>query len=147
MNPGFALIVLAALVAVAAAVGVLWQRSTGRVRSRAGARRVVVRPADVETTETFGDRVTLLQFSTEVCTFCPATRRFLSDLAGRHDGVVHVDLTRRPEVARRFNVLQTPTTLLLDHRGTVHSRIGGPPRPRELEAELARLLGDDHDHS
>jgi thiol-disulfide isomerase/thioredoxin len=105
----------------------------------------VVRPEDVRLDADFGKRGTLLQFSTEFCTFCPATRRLLGGLAGRIDGVVHVDvdLTQAPDLAKRFDVLQTPTTLLLDGRGVVRGRIGGPPRPRELEAELARLLGED----
>lgn len=152
MTPGFALVALLALVALATVVGLAWRRSTGRVRRRPESDDDIragdlVRPADVGTTEAFGDRVTLLQFSTEFCTYCPATRRLLSAEAARHEGVEHidVDLTRAPDVATRYNVLQTPTTLILDRRGAIRARIGGPPKPRELESELARLLGDDHD--
>lgn len=145
MTPGLALVALLALVAVATVAGLLWRRTTGRVRQSAGGETQVVRPGDVGTEQAFGDRGTLLQFSTEFCTFCPATRRTLSGLADRHDGVVHVDidLTHAAEIARRFDVLQTPTTLVLDSRGAVRARIGGPPNPRELESELARLFGED----
>ncbi|BDZ51409.1 thiol reductase thioredoxin [Frondihabitans sucicola] len=149
MTPGLALAALLALVAVATLAGLVWLKTTGRVRVRSDDAVTVVRPVDVETTRAFGERATLLQFSTEFCTFCPATRRLLTSLARQRDGVVHVDvdLTRLPEVARRFAVLQTPTTLVLDHRGAVRARIGGPPNPRALESELARLLGEDHVHA
>ena len=137
---------LVALVAVATVAGVLWRRATGRVRRERAEGRAVVLPADVGTTEAFGDRGTLLQFSTEFCTYCPSTRRLLSEFASKNPGLVHVDvdLTHAPEIARRFDVLQTPTTLVLDAQGAVHARIGGPPKPRELEAALARLLGEQH---
>ena len=102
--------------------------------------------ADVRTDEPFGDRATLLQFSTEFCAYCPQTRRVLGGIAERTDGVAHVDvdLTHSPDLAHRFNVLQTPTTLLLDGSGVVRARIGGAPKPVELEASLAAILnGDD----
>ena len=43
---------------------------------------------------------------------------------------VEVDLTQRADLADRFRVTQTPTTLLLDADGTVRARIGGAPAPR-----------------
>ncbi|ARC57042.1 Thioredoxin C-2 [Frondihabitans sp. 762G35] len=147
MDPVLALLLLGALVAAATVVGLVWRRTTGRVGRRTldDTPGTVIRPADVGVDGGFGERGTLLQFSTEFCTFCPATRRLLSGLAERNDGVVHVDvdLTHAPDLAKRYDVLQTPTTLLLDDRGIVRGRIGGPPRPRDLETELARLLGED----
>ena len=61
---------------------------------------------------------------------------------------VDVDLTDRPDIADRFHVLQTPTTLILDARGVVRARIGGRAaarttcahRPRHPHRELT------HDH-
>ncbi|GAA4164350.1 thioredoxin family protein [Gryllotalpicola daejeonensis] len=102
----------------------------------------VVTPADVGTDAPFGEKATLLQFSTEFCAYCPATRRVLGALAERNDGVEHIDidLTHSPELAQRFNVLQTPTTLVLDGSGAVRARIGGAPKRPELEASLAEIL-------
>ena len=69
------------------------------------------------------------------------------------DQVIQIDLSQlgpmingpdSPDLAHRFNVLQTPTTLLLDGSGVVRARIGGAPKPVELEASLAAILnGDD----
>jgi thiol-disulfide isomerase/thioredoxin len=148
MDPALALVVLVALIAVATVAGLVWKRATGRVRPRIPGEATTerVRPADVGTTRPFGESGTLLQFSTEFCTYCPATRRLLSRLADSHDGLVHidVDLTHAAEIARRFNILQTPTTLVLDATGAVRARVGGPPKPRELQDTLTRMLGEHH---
>ncbi|MFC4243109.1 TlpA family protein disulfide reductase [Gryllotalpicola reticulitermitis] len=147
MNVLSAVLVVVGLIAVATVVGLIWQRRTGRVAERSADPAEIVRPADVRSEAPFGERATLLQFSTEFCAYCPATRRLLGGIAARTDGVAHVDidLTRSPELAQRFKVLQTPTTLLLDGSGAVHARIGGAPKAAQLEASLARVLnGDDH---
>jgi thiol-disulfide isomerase/thioredoxin len=144
MSPLAAVLAVVGLIAVTTVVGLIWKRRNGRVTvAKDGAE--IVRAADVGTQEPFGERATLLQFSTEFCAYCPATRRLLGALAERTDGVEHVDidLTHSPELAQRFRVLQTPTTLLLDARGAVRARIGGAPRRDELEASLAHILNGD----
>jgi thiol-disulfide isomerase/thioredoxin len=140
VSPLIALVVLVALVVVATVLGVLHRARAGRVRQGSGA---VLGPADVGATAAFGTRATLVQFSTPTCAQCPGTARLLSGLAEQHPGVVHleVDLTRHPDVADRFGVLQTPTTLLVDAGRRVHARIGGAPRPDDLDRELQTVLG------
>ena len=105
-------------------------RLNGRVRKVSG--REVVRAKEIGVTA-LGSKATLLQFSTEVCAPCRATARVL-DRARRASTsrVEHVDLdiTHRPDLAARFSVLQTPTTLILDRDGTVRARIGGAPAAR-----------------
>ncbi|KAA9129966.1 thioredoxin family protein [Microbacterium caowuchunii] len=93
-----------------------------------------------------GEEATLLQFSTELCSRCPGVHRTLADVAASHPGVLHldVDLTHRPDIARHFHILQTPTTLLLDGRGIVRTRFGGAPNREVLELELARIREDAH---
>jgi thiol-disulfide isomerase/thioredoxin len=123
-------IVIAALVAVSTALGLLWKSRQGRVRSATG------EAADFAVA---GAELTLLQFSTEVCAPCAATRVVLARAAERA-GVAHVDvdITQRPDLASRFSVMQTPTTLVLDRNGDIRARIGGAIRldtiTRYLEA-------------
>jgi len=92
----------------------------------------------------FGERATLLQFSTEVCARCPAVHRTLSEVAAGFDGVAHldIDLTHRPDIAKHFHVLQTPTTLILDANGVVQTRFGGAARRDVITLELARVVGE-----
>jgi thiol-disulfide isomerase/thioredoxin len=139
MSPLLALAALAALVVVASAVGLLQRRRSGRMRGAAAER---VRPEELGV-ERLGADATLLQLSTEFCAPCRSTARLLSGIAGRRDGVAHVeiDLAERPTLAERFGVLQTPTTLLLDRDGVVRGRIGGVPRPVALGLELDDVIG------
>ncbi|UAJ78174.1 thioredoxin family protein [Leifsonia sp. ZF2019] len=143
MNGIAALGILLALVATATAAGLVWRATTGRARS---ARRAdTVRAAEVGASA-FGERATLLQFSTEFCAPCAATARVLEAAAREEEGVAHVDvdLTERPDLARRFAVLQTPTTLVLDGTGVIRARIGGAARPADVRGTLDRILGSDH---
>ena len=80
-----------------------------------------------------------------MCARCPGVHRTLSSIADSHDGVRHldVDLTHRPDIAKHFHVLQTPTTLVLDRHGVIRTRFGGAPSRDVLELELNRLTTED----
>ncbi|GAA3665538.1 TlpA family protein disulfide reductase [Microbacterium marinilacus] len=143
------LVALAAVVAVllgAVAIGVVARRRDGRVRATRDDESAVTAEALGLEDAAFGERATLVQFSTEHCTRCPATRRVLGGIADTRHGVAHVDvdLTQRPDIARRFGVLQTPTTLIVDADRAVHARIGGAPRAQDVDDQLDRLLEETH---
>lgn len=140
MNPLLVLAALLGLVAASTALGFAWRGAQGRIRHRDDG--TVVRVTDLPGVTRFARGATLLQFSTEVCAPCRAARVVLGDVASGRPGVEHVDLdlTHRPELASRFNILQTPTTLILDRRGVVRARIGGAPRRDALTLELDRIL-------
>ena len=122
-------VVLVGLVAFATVLGMLWRASQGRVRFANG------QIADIE----LGGRATLLQLSSEVCAPCRATARVLGDLSDDDVRHVEVDITDRPDLVSRFNVLQTPTTFILDRDGTVRARIGGAVRRELVLAELEKV--------
>jgi thiol-disulfide isomerase/thioredoxin len=142
MPPFAAIALLAALVLLATALGLLTRLREGRIAPGSPARLV---PAEVGA-DRFGERATLLQFSTELCAPCRATNRLLAGTAAGRPGVAHldVDLTAQPRLADRFRILQTPTTLLLDSTGVVRGRIGGVPREAALLSTLDALLEDHH---
>lgn len=91
--------------------------------------------------DALGRTATLLQFSTETCARCPAVHRVLAEVAADSDDVVHldVDVTDRPDIARRFQIAQTPTTFVLDAGGVVRTRFGGAPRRDVVKLEILRL--------
>ncbi|GAA0995801.1 TlpA family protein disulfide reductase [Subtercola frigoramans] len=159
-------LIVLALVGATTVVGLLWRRSQGTAVRTVDARQgpggrstspsvpsidlgndtvsggtAGLAESDFGTDITFGEHATLLQFSTEFCSTCPATRRRLGLLAEQYDDVHHVDvdLTHRGDLANRFRILQTPTTFILDRHGRITARIGGAPRPGAVEAELAAL--------
>ena len=135
-----ALPVIVVLVALATALGLAWKASQGRIRHPGSVNRV--RAADLPQGIRLARGATLLQFSTEVCSPCRPTRAILGEIASEHPDVRHVDLdiTHRPDLASRFNILQTPTTLIVDRKGVVRARIGGAPRRDSLSTELTRIL-------
>lgn len=130
-----AFVVVATLVAFATGVGFAHRALTGRARQ-------ITRTIDLPAEVVLGSDATLLQFSTEVCSPCRATHTVLDRLASERDGLTHVDLdiTHRGDLASKYNILQTPTTLILDASGTVRARIGGAARRETVLAELDRIL-------
>ncbi len=130
-----ALLAAGALIVLATVLGVLVRRRQDRrVDARADER---IRDADIE--GDLGDAATLVQFSTEFCTRCPQVRRQLTGFAEHYWGVRHVeiDLTNRPDLAKHYRVLQTPTTLLVDGTGTVRARYRGVPDIPALTEDLS----------
>jgi thioredoxin-like negative regulator of GroEL len=144
VSPLLAAAALAAIVVLASALGLLQRSRSGRLRPASGD----ITPERIGTTAALGARATLVQFSTPTCAQCPGTARLLGQIADGLDGVVHleVDLAQHPDVADRFGVLQTPTTLLVDGQHRVRARIGGAPRRDALDRELQTVLGGDHVH-
>jgi len=138
-----ALIAAVALPAGAAAIGLAWRTRTGPVRAARDESATTARGLDAQA---LGTTATLVQFSTAYCSRCPSTARQLAAISADYAGVRHVevDLTDRPDLADRFHVLQTPTTLILDARGAATARIGGVPRVHDLRDRLDILTGSSH---
>lgn len=136
MSPSTALALAGALLVAVTVIGLLWRRRDGRARAGDGA---LVAASDLPAA--LGARATLVQFSTELCARCPQVRRLLAATASALPGVEHVevDLTHRADLASRYRVLQTPTTLVVDAGGRIRSRFNGVPRPADVEAALAAL--------
>ena len=130
------------LIALAGVLGAVWRIKTGKAKAidrgelidlaRLGATK-----AGVPVTR-FGKRVTFLQFSSETCSTCKQTARLFRELEQTADDVLHieVDITNRLDLAKKFHILQTPTTLVLDHAGRVTSRIGGAPKQSTIDQQL-----------
>jgi len=143
MTVGTAIGVVVGILILATIVGVVLRHRTGRARSAGGTTRTSrLRADDLASASGYGAAATLVQFSTPTCARCPATRRLLDAVAGQHEGVrrIEIDLAEHPELARRFDVMQTPTVLLLDADRAIRTRFGGPPRPPELTAALDAVL-------
>ena len=142
MDPLLAAAVVTGLVGVSTLAGVLWRRRDGRVVQGSATNADAFTPADFDGTVAFGDRATLVQFSTEFCARCPSTERMLRTVASEFGGVdvSVVDLTSRQDLATRFRITQTPTVLVLDAVGGQLARSAGVPQRSAIEAVLTPLL-------
>jgi hypothetical protein len=136
------LLLVAAIILAAAIIGLIWRVTSGRARRIRDGKQVDLAELGVvkdgKPVTEFGSRLTFLQFSSEFCSQCVQTARILGELETQSDEVLHleVDLTNRLDLAKKYQVLQTPTTLILDRRGVVKSRIGGAPKTSTLETEI-----------
>lgn len=144
MNPLLVGAILLGLVVVSTIIGLVVRNREGRVREVRTFRQVI--PAELGSSEKLGSSVTLLQFSTEMCSKCPATRELLHKTADARAGVRHIDIdvTHRPDIANDFNIMQTPTTLILDASGAIAARIGGAPRLDALKHAIDIAQRRDH---
>ncbi|SJN32567.1 putative thioredoxin [Microbacterium esteraromaticum] len=124
----------AGLVIVAAVAGITWQARDGRRRRGGGT-------VDVRDLGVVPGRVALVQFGTETCARCPQVRRMLRSVVATRSRIelIEVDLTHRPDLARRYQVLTTPTTFLVGADATVLARFHGAPRRDHVEEALAEL--------
>jgi len=139
------LFIIAALVALVVAVGFLWRFRTGRAKDVSEGIQIDLAKLGAtkngQPVTQFGKKITFLQFSTEVCSQCRQTARLLGEFELQNTDVLHVefDLTHRLDVAKKFNILQTPTTLVLDSHGRVTSRIGGAAKTQTIEEEIGHF--------
>lgn len=133
------------LAIVAAIAGLIWRNRTGKSKSVRDGGIVNLKELaalkDGNLVSKYGRKTTFIQFSSEYCTQCTQTARLLSELEKADDGILHVeiDITNRLELAKKFNVLQTPTTLVLDSKGRIKSRIGGAPKVSVIQQELEEI--------
>jgi hypothetical protein len=145
-----ALVVL--LLAAASSTWWVASRRAARFRSAHSSHRHHLAPQEHPVTDTttltaadlgnpLGARATFVQFSAQTCASCPRVHRVLTSLTETEPDVVHVDLPAEDhmDLVRRFSVFRTPTVLLLDARGAVHSRTSGPLTPNRALAALAQL--------
>ncbi|PPF21750.1 thioredoxin family protein [Rathayibacter rathayi] len=133
---------LAGLIAIGTALGLLHRRLTGHVARSTDRDPDALDPDALLPGAVLGEHATVVQFSTEICTRCPAVRRMLNELVQQRPGLAYldVDLTHRADLAARLRIRQTPTLLLLDSAGVPRCRIGGAPTRAALTTELDRLL-------
>jgi thiol-disulfide isomerase/thioredoxin len=94
-----------------------------------------------------GERATLVQFSTEFCTYCGPTRELLAEVASERDGVafVEIDAADRMDLTRRLRVMSTPTVLVLGADGAIERRSSGQQRKSDLLAAVGAVLGGGGD--
>ncbi|MBP6042987.1 MAG: thioredoxin family protein [Rhodoluna sp.] len=138
-------LIVAAVVLLAIGLGFLWKATTGRAkRVNAGEQidlKLLGASKNGQPVAKFGKRVTFLQFSSEFCSQCVQTAKVFRDLESHSDDILHieVDITNRLDLAKKFHILQTPTTLVLDHTGRITSRIGGAAKAQTIQDEIGHF--------
>ena len=142
MSVELRLLLIFGLVALAVLAGLLWRARSGKSRRVSNGEKIDLAALGVikdgKPVTQFGKKVTFLQFSSEFCTACAQTSKLYAELEKVHPEILHleIDITNRVDLANKFNILQTPTTLVLNSRGRVTSRIGGAVKQQTIEDEI-----------
>lgn len=135
---------LAALIAGSLLLATLLARRNGRARA--------VRSDDRLTADDLGSPLgttaTFVQFSSRTCAPCRTVRRTLADVTAARPDLVHVevDAESRLDLVRRYQVLATPTVLVLDAAGIPRQRLRGTPHPVQLRLALATVAPEPSPH-
>ena len=139
------IILVAAVVLAALVAGLVWRSRTGRSKKVSNGQQIDLAQLGAtkngQTVTSFGERLTFLQFSSEFCSQCVQTARVYKDLEQHSEGILHieVDITNRIDLAKKYNIFQTPTTLVLDASGRVTSRIGGAAKEQTIKDEIGHF--------
>lgn len=141
------LIACLAVLAAATAFGLARRYRDGRLSgprrhlAPAGPGRAGPRVTPAQLGQPLGARATLLQFSSEFCAPCRATRQVLDEVAQDTDGVSHVevDAAERVDLVRLLDVRRTPTVFVLDPDGQVARRGTGLMRKAEVISALGEV--------
>ena len=139
------IILVAAVVLAALVAGLVWRSRTGRSKKVSNGQQIDLAQLGAtkngQPVTAFGERLTFLQFSSEFCSQCVQTARVYKDLEQHSEGILHieVDITNRLDLAKKYNILQTPTTLVLDASGRVTSRIGGAAKEQTIKDEIGHF--------
>jgi thiol-disulfide isomerase/thioredoxin len=133
-----AVVILAALLVLSTAGGLMWRARNGRVREQSGGTTLTA----VDLGASLGERATLVQFSTAFCQPCRAARVTLGEVSAMVDGVAHieVDAESHLDLVRRLDIMRTPTVLILDPAGRIVQRASGAPRKADVLAALGRAV-------
>jgi thiol-disulfide isomerase/thioredoxin len=114
-------------VLVASSIFGFWYRKKqGEIRTRD--RKLEISAKEIG--EKLGSRLTLLQFSSAFCSPCRTTKVLLNNLTKDLPDIKHIDVDAESklELARKLNILSTPTTIVLDADGREVGRAVGVPK-------------------
>jgi thiol-disulfide isomerase/thioredoxin len=120
----------------ASGIGIYYQRRAGVIKRK---KRLRLSPAELGSD--YGDRATIVQFSTTFCSSCRAAKALIKDVVKDQSDVkyLEIDAESNLELVRRVDIKSTPTTLFLDKDGFEIARATGAPKRDQLIKVVASL--------
>jgi thiol-disulfide isomerase/thioredoxin len=120
----------------ASGIGIYYQRRAGVIKRK---KRLRLSPAELGSD--YGDRATIVQFSTTFCSSCRAAKALIKDVVKDQSDIkyLEIDAESNLELVRRVDIKSTPTTLFLDRDGFEIARATGAPKRNQLIKVVASL--------
>ena len=130
------LLPLLLLLSITSIAGFIYRAKKGVIKK---AKRVKI--SEKEIGAPYGDRLTILQFSTTFCSSCRAAKALISDVVKGQEDIAYyeVDAESNLDLVRKVDVRSTPTTLFLDRSGFEIARATGTPKRDQLIKVVASL--------
>ena len=119
-------VALAVVVILASLIGI-WSRSNqGSIKS---AKLHPNFSLDYSQFGQMGKKATLVQFSTQFCSICPASKEILTEISNNQTGVefIEIDAEENLHLTKKLSILSTPTVLIIDELGEEVARFSGRP--------------------
>jgi thiol-disulfide isomerase/thioredoxin len=120
----------------ASGIGIYYQRRAGVIK-----RKKRLRLSPIELGSDYGDRATIVQFSTTFCSSCRAAKALIKDVVKDQSDIkyLEIDAESNLELVRKVDIKSTPTTLFLDRDGFEIARATGAPKRDQLIKVVASL--------
>jgi thiol-disulfide isomerase/thioredoxin len=130
------LLLLVFVLISASGIGIYYQRRNGVIK-----RKKRLRLSPTELGSDYGDRATIVQFSTTFCSSCRAAKALIKDVVKDQSDIkyLEIDAESNLELVRRVDIKSTPTTLFLDRAGFEIARATGAPKRDQLIKVVASL--------
>ena len=120
----------------ASGIGIYYQRRAGVIKRK---KRLRLSPAELGSD--YGDRATIVQFSTTFCSSCRAAKALISNVVKDQSDIsyLEVDAESNLDLVRRVEIRSTPTTFFLDKQGFEIARATGAPKRDQLIKVISSL--------
>ena len=123
------LLLLVFVLISASGIGIYYQRRSGVIKRK---KRLRLSPAELGSD--YGDRATIVQFSTTFCSSCRAAKGLIKDVVKDQSDIkyLEIDAESNLDLVRKVDIKSTPTTLFLDKDGFEIARATGAPKRDQL---------------
>ncbi len=130
------LLLLVFVLISASGIGIYYQRRNGVIK-----RKKRLRLTPTELGSGYGDRATIVQFSTTFCSSCRAAKGLIKDVVKDQSDIAYleIDAESNLDLVRKVDIKSTPTTLFLDKDGFEIARATGAPKRDQLIKVVASL--------
>ena len=127
---------LVLILLISTAIGFWYRSKNGVIRKK---RRLHI--SEAEFAGRYGERITILQFSTTFCSQCRAAKALISDVVKDEKDISYLEIDAESNLAlvRKVDVMSTPTTIFLDKDGYEIARATGAPKRDQLQKVITSL--------
>ena len=127
---------LVLILLISTAIGFWYRSKNGVIRKK---RRLHI--SEAEFAGRYGERITILQFSTTFCSQCRAAKALINDVVKDEKDISYLEIDAESNLAlvRKVDVRSTPTTIFLDKDGYEIARATGAPKRDQLQKVIASL--------